>query len=166
MNLSRSTVVWLVWSLSTVLWVANPFIMMKHLQVTQLLGWYPPEADSIGIPAIGGFFVAIVGYPIMFILCRKATRGLTYSFSLFQWDTSRPWRSTWISLVFLVLVAYSVGSALHNRRLFREIQASEVSHMQDTAVYGFILSLGWVVLWLVLRSCFMTQRRAESGPGE
>ncbi len=160
----RSPIVWLIWSLSTVLWVAHPFIMMKYLEVTQRLGWYPPEADSIGIPIVGGFLLAIVGYPVMFVLCRKATRCLTTPFSLFRWDTSRPWRSALVSLVFFALVASSIHSALHSRRLLDEIRASQFSQMQDAAVYRMVFSLGWVALWLVLRSCFMTAPNRSAAP--
>lgn len=157
----RSPIVRLVWCLSTVLWVAHPFIMMKYWSVTQRLGWYPPEADSILIPIMGDFLLAIVGYPVMFILCRKATRRVRAPFNLFRWDKSRPVRSAMISLVFLLLAASSTVSVFHSLRLLAEIRASRFSHMQDAAVYRIVFSMGWVVLWMVLRSCFMTRGQAE-----
>ena len=157
MKIPRTPFVFFIWTLSTILWVAHPFIMMKYFEVTQRLGWYPPEADSIGIPIIGGFFLAIAGYPLLFVLCRKATRNIAHSFSFFSWDMSRGWRSLTISLIFLALAGLSVQSVIHSHRLLGEIRASEFLEMQDAAIYRVVFSLGWVVFWLVMRGCFMTQ---------
>jgi hypothetical protein len=159
MDIPRKPFVCFIWGLATILWVAHPFIMMKYFVVTQRLRWYPTQADSIGIPIIGGFFLAIVGYPLFFIFCRKATRNIAESYSFFSWDVDRPIRSLMISLIFIALAGLSVQSVFHSYRLLDEIRNSDFFAMQDAAIYRVAFSFGWVVFWLVMRGCFMTQNQ-------
>lgn len=157
MRNSKAAIVWSIWLLSTGLWVVHPFVMIKYFLVTLNLNWYPPEADSIGIPIIGGFFLAIVGYPFFFFLCLRASWAFQTPFSFSKWDRDRPKRSLIISVVFGLLALFSLISAVDSYHLLQEIRASKFRDSQDVAVYRILLSLGWVLLWLTLRSCFMTR---------
>jgi len=65
---------WAPWLLAMGLWIGFPFVNREYLILTQSLGYYPVNADSIGIPVAGGFFLAIVGFPIWLFVCWKAFR--------------------------------------------------------------------------------------------
>lgn len=156
-------IVSLIWCLSTLLWVAHPFLMIGFYEVTQHLDWYPPEADSIGIPIAGGFLIAVLGYPFLFVLCCAASVAAQPPLRFLSWDRSRPWRSSLISALFGILALFSLESAFYSYKLLQEIRASELKDRQDVAVYRIVFSLGWVLLWLTLRSCFMSHSEKTDG---
>jgi len=72
-GISRSI---LPWILALSLWVTRPFLVANFLILTQRLNWYPTNADSIGIPIIGAWILALVGFPFWIGFCHGAFKNL------------------------------------------------------------------------------------------
>jgi len=149
---------WLIWLLGLLLWIIHPFIMISYYEVTQLLGWYPPEADSIGIPIIGGFIVGLVGLPLFIILCLSATRRISKPLNILEWDNNRAWRSIIVTLIFGFFAISCLESIYYSFKLLDEIKTSPfIDHKLPTMI-RMVLSVGWAIFWILIRSSFLTQK--------
>jgi hypothetical protein len=167
MKIPRIAAKWIIWLLGISLWGIHPLIMISYYEVTQRLGWYPPEADSIGIPIIGGFVVAVVGLPFFIMMCLRAVRRITDRLNVLEWDTERVWRSTIVTLLFGFFAFLSMQSIYFSFRLLQEIKESPFAEHQLPTFIRMALSVGWITFWLLIRSCFATPKQAEqSGTGQ
>lgn len=151
---------WGVWSLAIGLWVVDPFLSMRYYEVTARLDFYPVNADSIGIPILGAFSIAIGGLPFWFSFCRKAFRQLSEPLKLFRWEPTKMWRPIGITLAFCLCIFLNIQSARHYYGLIYLMEKSEFSHLSELAVYLLISSIGWAILWMILGSCFIAGIKA------
>jgi hypothetical protein len=147
---------WVAWVLAMGLWLADPFLSMRYYEVTQRLRFYPTAADSIGIPILGAFFMAIVGLPFWFFFCRKAFRHLSGPFMPIKWPPTRIWATLGITLAFGFCIYSNMQSARHYHFLFQKMRQSEFAHLSELAHYLMISSYGWAILWVILGMCCLT----------
>lgn len=153
MKIFNLTILWLAWSLAVGLWVADPFLSMRYYEVTQRLKFYPTNADSIGIPIFGAFFIAIIGLPVWLFSCRKAFRQLSVPWKPFDWGWTKLLSDIAITFAFGFCIYWNIQSAKHYDYLFHKMQESNYSHLTELATYLKISSFGWAILWVILCSC-------------
>jgi len=161
MIISSSTTKLLTWSLGLFLWIVHPFIMSKYYMATQRLNWYPPEADSIGIPIIGGFITSLVILPLFIFICYRATSRIPTSLKMLEWNKKRVWKSTIITTIFGILIFFSLSSIYYSYDLLEEIKNASLTQYEFVPIIRMILSLGWILLWMLLRSCFLSQETQQ-----
>jgi len=170
---------WAAWTLAVGLWVAEPFLSMRYFEVTQRLGYYPTNADSIGIPIFWSFLVAFAGAPFWFLFCRLAFRhlsgpfrtpphlpppvppkalGMVFNrFNPSKWGLLRACLATVVALVFGYITYTLVESARGSDHLYNKLQNSDFSNLSELAVYLKISSYGWAVIWSILGICFIAR---------
>lgn len=153
---------WPLWLLATLLWIGHPILVFKYLIITQNLGWYPPEADSIAAPMMIELMFTLVGAPLWYLLCSKAFRPYPGAADLFVWNTKAWASSLVISAIFGGLTAVAALGGASDVRLFLEIRRSDFSESQFLGIYRALVSVGWIALWLSMRSCFIVKKSNQA----
>ncbi len=139
------------------LWASDPFIQEKYLIVTRALEWYPPQADSIAIPIVAAFFFAVIGFPFWFLFCWLCFRRYPGAVSILAWSSDHRRYSTLITLLFGLFAVISTWSMIGHILLFREIRESDVPEYSPLAIYLALVSFGWTVLWITMRSSLVAK---------
>ena len=161
LNIALPSRPWLLWTVAMLLWVAQPILYGKFLIITQQLGWYPVEADSIGIPLIGMAMMSLLGFPVWVILCLRAFRKYPRGARLFEWSRRNAGYSLGITIAFSLCVVVNVLNAISYFQLYRQMRESELAEISVFAIYLMIGSSGWAIIWLAMRSCFIAKKKAE-----
>lgn len=152
---------WSLWMLAMFLWMAQPILIGKFLIITQHLRWYPSGADSIGIPMFGAIVFALFGLPVWWMICRTAFHPYPKA-GLLEWSSAHSIYSTITTLIFAGCVALNIGSGLESIRLYREVKSSALEEVSPFAIYRMGASLGWIAIWLAMRSCFIARKSATT----
>ena len=151
----KSPFKWAASFLAVGLWISAPFENIPYFTLTQTLGYYPVHADSIGIPIMGGFFLAILGLPFWLFFCYRAFHRWPDALLFFP-DFPKPdRRHRLISWIFFLLSLSCLWSALGNLPLFLKLLPPKYAGMWVWPVYFTISALSWMLLWLVFRVCFL-----------
>ena len=151
----------LPWVLALSLWITRPYLQANFLILTQQLNWYPIQSDSIGIPLIGAWILALVGFPFWIGFCHGAFKNLPREGSCLRWSRkARRQRLQTAGLgIFLVLAVMGLWA---DRRLFVELLHSDYSKYSYFAISSGAASVGWILLWLVLLNCSIRPQAGES----
>lgn len=157
-GISRSI---LPWILALSLWLTRPFLVENFLVLTQQLNWYPIHADSIGIPIIGAWILALVGLPFWIGFCHGAFKNLPREGSCLRWSRKvrRQRLQTAVLGIFLLLAVLGLWA---DRRLFVELLHADYSKYSYFAISSGAASVGWILLWLVLLNCSIRPQAGES----
>src|SRR4051812_25281687 len=123
-----------LWILAIALWIAQPITQLKYLVITQSLGYYPPEADSIGIPALGLVVLAVFGFPVWILLCWKASRPYVPA-TVFEWSRASLAHSIGVSLGFSLLIALNIAGAYGDVILYRDMSNPKWEEVRIFAIY-------------------------------
>jgi hypothetical protein len=150
----------LPWLLASSLWAAQPYLQQNFLILTQQLRWYPVQADSIGIPILGAFMMAIIGAPFWLVFCYRSFKRLPRHRSCFA-PAPTAWRQHPVrSLVLGCFILLTLWSLSTNVRLYTELVHSSYSTYAYFAICNGAASVGWALLWWILLNC----RRSEEPP--
>ena len=139
----------LPWILALSLWVTRPFLQANFLILTQQLHWYPTEADSIGIPILGAWMLALVGFPFWIGFCHGAFKNLRREGSCLRW-TPKVGRKRLQTIVlggFLLLALLGLWA---DGRLFVDLLHSDYARYSYFAISSAGASVGWILLWLIV----------------
>lgn len=93
------------------LWVLQWWLIPLHYIRTQELGYYPPEADSIGIPVLGAWMMILFGglfLAVGFWVCIRRARPEFLQWKI--WSPATPARSMLWTAVFGFLTISTVFS--------------------------------------------------------
>lgn len=143
----------LPWLLALSLWAAQPYLQENFLILTQQLHWYPVQADSIGIPIMGAFILAVIGAPFWLFFCYRSFKNLPRDRSCFA-PAPTAWRQHPIrSLVLGCFILLTLWSLTSNVRLYSELVDSSYSTYAYFAICDGAASVGWALLWWILLNC-------------
>jgi len=170
---------WVAWSLAICVWVAEPFLSAMYYAVTRKLNYYPEHEDNIIIPITKAVFIAIIGAPIWFLICRAAFRNLPGPFwrpkhlppihppkvcsRVFGKLAPAIWVLFRICLCLLIVVAFgfficvNMVSISDHKELLSVILKSDLSHLSGLVLLLNISSCGWAILWALLAICFIAR---------
>lgn len=101
------------------------------------------------------FFIAIVGFPFILLLCRNATRRIEVELDLLEWNKDKLTKSVIITFILGFFAVVSIQSIYYSSTLFAEIKNSSFPEYKFTAILRIVFSLGWIMFWLLIHSCFM-----------
>ena len=151
----------LPWILALSLWLTRPFLVENFLILTQHLNWYPIAADSIGVPIIGAWVLALVGLPFWIGFCHGAFKNLPREGSSLRWSRNahRQHLQTAVLGIFLLVAVLGLWA---NGRLFVKLLHSDYSKYSYFAISSEAASVGWILLWLVLLNCSIRPQTGES----
>jgi hypothetical protein len=161
LNITLPSKPWLLWAGAMLLWISHPILYTKYLIITQDLGWYPPEADSIGIPMLGMMMFSFFGFPFWVILCLRVFRMYPRSARLLEWSNQRQGYSLKITLIFGLLVMMNIWDGIGYLRLYCEMRTSDLADVSVFAICMAIGSGGWATIWLAMRSCLIAKKKTE-----
>lgn len=143
----------LPWTLALSLWAAHPFLQMNFLVLTQQLNWYPPQTDSIGIPIMGGFMMAVFGAPFWVWYCHSRFKHLRRQGSCFAANPAT-WRQPPVCCGVLGLfILLSLWSIVSDIQLYWELIHSSHASYAYFAISEAASSLGLALLWWILLNC-------------
>ena len=152
---------WAPWLLAMALWIGNPLLIERYLILTQSLGYYTVQSDSIGIPILGGYFLAILGFPVWIFVCYKAFRRIPKELVLFPSETDSVKNHHLVSGIFYILTIGAIWGAVGKVGLFFDTLRSEYPDMLMLPIYLAAVSFSWALLWLIFRSCFLSAKKAR-----
>lgn len=152
---------WPTWVLAIAVWVTAPGLSEKYFTITQALGWYSPDADTIALPIAGNYIFAVIGFPFWLILCYFAFTQFPSSQSIFAWDPRHWVYSSVTTIIFALLMLFNALEFVGYFPLYREIVSNGDPRDAIHVIFLCIASAGWILTWLCMRSCFIAKRIAE-----
>ena len=157
---------WSLWTLATFLWCGFPFRSSDYFAITQMLGHYPPESDSIILPIAGNFLGAIVGLPFWIGLCVLVLRRYPGSTNLACIAKDHPKKEILTALVVLPLLLLSPLLAINNLSVGKEVLRSslnaEFPHFKILMFMNAFVSCMWGYLWIAFRATVSHKRKIRS----
>lgn len=104
-------------SIFAALWIAQIFLVTMYFYRTQELDYYPPEADSIGIPILGNAMIVVgLAFPLAILLV-KVWKHYPERCDFFIWRSDRPIASLLISVFCLSVCILMAGSFVEKIRI-------------------------------------------------
>jgi hypothetical protein len=130
---------WLLFALWASLWVSRFYLAPVYFERTQELNYYPIDADSIGIPILGNFFITIFGAPLFIFYLRSVFRGSQpQNPTWFAWSRAHPFKSLFWTLLYGSFACICIQSLRESIRI-------------QLPFHAFI-DASWCYLWLGIRA--------------
>lgn len=125
------------------LWFARLSASEEFYTLTAELDWYPPEADSIGIPIFADAMLTYFGSPVVLLAVVLVLIPFPKNFRLF---TSPEHGRRW-NLLFTIGATWLIYEEVRQLLIFLEIGAA----------YSAKLQVGWIAVWVLLRDVLVVR---------
>lgn len=136
---------WPLAVLVVTLWWGHLALGRAYYQRAYEAGYFPPEADSITIPIMGGAVGTVVLFPVVALGLWLVLRRYPRHCRLTAWDSHRPIRSLLWTLLAARLVWGEITTAVDCIQLRLPLHVAS--------------SMAWLLCWLWLRSVVASPRR-------
>lgn len=135
-----------IFILACSLWAARMPLVQAYYERTLRLGYYPPEADSIGIPIASEAILTALLAPVLALCLWLVLRRSPPRYTWLAWSSGhRVWSGFW-TLLFGLFICQTGLFLLENLRIGLPLNA--------------LANAGWAMIWLELRAAVVSQLEA------
>ena len=132
-----------VFFFACVLWAVRMPLVQAYYERTLRLGYYRPDADSIGIPIAGEAVFTFMAFPVLIICLCLILRRFPIRCSWLAWSKKQwGWSAFW-TLLFALFIYQTADFLSENLRLGLQRNA--------------LVNVGWMLVWLELRAVVVSK---------